>query len=1017
MPMHCWMTHCVHAYVRALARARSLPAWVWVSLLLVVSGVLGAGLETPVAAAATPTHLASSSSASSATSIDVSLPAPVGAGTVVFVSVGSAGGAASSVATISDSNGNLWQRVASSYAAPAGGELWASFVTSPISAGATLSVTFDGPAQSAAVSVDGVTGALSPMLGGADGTNDGAGSDTTPATAVTTTHASDLLFALVATNGPPSDTFTPGFSTTALAVVGDAGAAPNATAFTSYRSVSSTSSYSLGGTLSTPRDWRIAAAGVELADGVTAAPSPATAPSIAAPPAMGDVDTTTAATWNNAVDTVTRFWSRCDASGNQCQPIPGAGAASYTPVVADRGHTLRLTEIATNDGGSASSTSAASAVVVAQGYVAGMVGSAIARPNSTTATITLTAPVPAGDTLIFATSFSMTAAGGSSLGWSDMNGALADDGDTAWFWADKPTLIGGVIAQFVVRPLQAGDTFTWTTDQPMNLFEGQLFDIAGVTEPADPFAWTGGNGSGTVVNSNENLPSTRSLVFTATTSEMIGSTQTFTPVGSFTSLPALSSSGGAPNMSLYPAVERSFTAGPYSIGGTFGTTDDWMVFPIPMRMIDATTPPTNTVTPSITGTVQQGQVLSVSTGTWTGSPSYDYVWERCDASGTVCTNLFNDTSTYTVQASDVGSFLTAIVVGTNAGGSVVAFAEPTTQVATLTAPANTTRPVVSGGVQVGDTLTTSNGTWTGSPVSYAYAWLRCDSAGASCSVIAGATGSSYVLTVADVGARIRSRVTATNGGGSTPATSLATAEVEVAVSSVTVTSTAPGSIAQGRQALPIVINGTGFQAGATVSVSGVGVTVGSVTVASTTEIDATVTAAGGAPPGARDVTVTNTDLSTGTETAGLAVTAASISVSLTTLGYDDTATTTGAPWSLSFGSVLPAATKQIGPVGSGQRTAGAAIEAAVTSDTDYDVTATASDFSDGVDSIPISTLTWKHHSVTEPWTPFAVGANALDAGQGPGTATHAYDVSVTPRATDPPGTYSTVLVLTVLPVP
>jgi hypothetical protein len=190
-----------------------------------------------------------------------------------------------------------------------------------------------------------------------------------------------------------------------------------------------------------------------------------------------------------------------------------------------------------------------------------------------------------------------------------------------------------------------------------------------------------------------------------------------------------------------------------------------------------------------------------------------------------------------------------------------------------------------------------------------------------------------------------------------------------------------------------------------------------VTVASKTEIDATVTAAGGAPPGARDVTVTNTDLSTGTETAGLAVTAASISVSLTTLGYDDTATTTGAPWSLSFGSVLPAATKQIGPVGSGQRTAGAAIEAAVTSDTDYDVTATASDFSDGVDSIPISTLTWKHHSVTEPWTPFAVGANALDAGQGPGTATHAYDVSVTPRATDPPGTYSTVLVLTVLPVP
>ena len=73
------------------------------------------------------------------------------------------------------------------------------------------------------------------------------------------------------------------------------------------------------------------------------------------------------------------------------------------------------------------------------------------------------------------------------------------------------------------------------------------------------------------------------------------------------------------------------------------------------------------------------------------------------------------------------------------------------------------------------------GAWTGTPtISYAYQWRRCDTSGASCADIAGATGTSYRLTSADANATIRVVVTAANGAGSTPATTAASARVAAA---------------------------------------------------------------------------------------------------------------------------------------------------------------------------------------------------------------------------------------------
>ena len=88
---------------------------------------------------------------------------------------------------------------------------------------------------------------------------------------------------------------------------------------------------------------------------------------------------------------------------------------------------------------------------------------------------------------------------------------------------------------------------------------------------------------------------------------------------------------------------------------------------------------------------------------------------------------------------------------------------------------NTTLPAISGTPQQGQALTASTGTWQNNPTSYSYQWLSCAS---GCQPISGAIANTYVPTGSDVGKTLEVRVTATNGGGSTPATSSPTATVQ-----------------------------------------------------------------------------------------------------------------------------------------------------------------------------------------------------------------------------------------------
>jgi hypothetical protein len=94
------------------------------------------------------------------------------------------------------------------------------------------------------------------------------------------------------------------------------------------------------------------------------------------------------------------------------------------------------------------------------------------------------------------------------------------------------------------------------------------------------------------------------------------------------------------------------------------------------------------------------------------------------------------------------------------------------------APVHTALPAITGKTIEGDTVTTTTGAWENAPTSYKYQWQDCNTKGEACANITGATGKTRKLTAGDVGHTLRMVVTATNEGGSTPATSQATAKIE-----------------------------------------------------------------------------------------------------------------------------------------------------------------------------------------------------------------------------------------------
>ena len=120
-------------------------------------------------------------------------------------------------------------------------------------------------------------------------------------------------------------------------------------------------------------------------------------------------------------------------------------------------------------------------------------------------------------------------------------------------------------------------------------------------------------------------------------------------------------------------------------------------------------------------------------------------------------------------------------------------------------PTNNTLPVVSGTTTVGETLSSTTGTWNGYPApTYSYQWIR----GAATNI--GTNSPAYQLVDADLGSTIKCTVTATNSAGTASATSATTA-----------------NIAAGAPQAPTGVTATGGNTQATISFSAPAITGGS----------------------------------------------------------------------------------------------------------------------------------------------------------------------------------------------
>ena len=203
--------------------------------------------------------------------------------------------------------------------------------------------------------------------------------------------------------------------------------------------------------------------------------------------------------------------------------------------------------------------------------------------------------------------------------------------------------------------------------------------------------------------------------------------------------------------------------------------DDDVVLGLELTPPPPPTAPVELVAPTVAGTARVGARLTADPGTWSGSPSYTYQWQRCSAGPDTCLDLPGQTATtYTAQLADADRTLRVVVTATNPQGASTVASAPTAPIDDAPVPGSP--PAVTGRTLIGSTLSATSGTWLsyyGTPT-FAFDWQRCDAT--RCRSI-GDRASTHLLTDADVGARMRVVVTATDRGGVSTSTSAQTGTV------------------------------------------------------------------------------------------------------------------------------------------------------------------------------------------------------------------------------------------------
>ena len=101
-----------------------------------------------------------------------------------------------------------------------------------------------------------------------------------------------------------------------------------------------------------------------------------------------------------------------------------------------------------------------------------------------------------------------------------------------------------------------------------------------------------------------------------------------------------------------------------------------IVFTISTAVV-VSSPPVATVDPEITGSAIVGETLTISSGTWSDSPTISYQWQWAHVSA----NIYGaNTNTYPIVNEDLGRSLTCIVIATSNSGITQKRVTPTLQV-------------------------------------------------------------------------------------------------------------------------------------------------------------------------------------------------------------------------------------------------------------------------------------------------------------------------------------------------
>jgi hypothetical protein len=173
--------------------------------------------------------------------------------------------------------------------------------------------------------------------------------------------------------------------------------------------------------------------------------------------------------------------------------------------------------------------------------------------------------------------------------------------------------------------------------------------------------------------------------------------------------------------------------------------------------------------------------------------TFTYDWQSCDAQGNDCFDADTpDGQTHVVVADEVDGTLRVLVTATNASGSATALSAPTPLITDTATIANATPPVITGSPTVGQTMTTSDGTWLGTPApTFTYAWETCDATGANCVTVPGATKNTLKIDGTMIGKTVKSKVTATNSNGTASAESDPSAVIGTSAATAPVSSSPP----------------------------------------------------------------------------------------------------------------------------------------------------------------------------------------------------------------------------------